>query len=103
MSEDQVREQIKTAAVLEAFDRSTLSRLPSAVRRAYDDEDRQFDMYSEYTAAEVAKGVGIGEKKGLFTAALGMKKLKIPTDQIVIATGLSSAEVDEVKVDDQES
>jgi len=32
-----------------------------------------------------------------------MKKLNIPTDQIVMTTGISAAEVDEIKVDDQQS
>jgi hypothetical protein len=50
----------------------------------------------------VEKGVKAGlltaTKAGLLTAALGMKKLKIPTDQIVTATGLSAAEVDGINV-----
>ena len=69
MSEEQVSEQIKTTAVLEAFNRATLSRLPASVRRSYDDEDHQFDIYSEYTekfvADKVAKEVAEQLEKAL--------------------------------------
>jgi len=99
MKEDDVKRIIKTPAVLHAFDRATLSKMPKEVKALYDAEDKEYNRYSQHTAAEVAKG----EKKGILKVALGMKKLKIPTDQIVIATGLSPAEVDEIKVDDQES
>ena len=37
-----------------------------------------------------------GKLKGLLKAALGMKRLKIPLDQIVTATGLSEAEIDDI-------
>ena len=99
MNEAQVKAQIQTPAVLEAFDRATLSKLPSYVREAYDAENIQYARVSQYTAAEVAKG----EKKAILKVALGMKKLQIPNDKIVIATGLSPAEVDGAGEDDQES
>ena len=44
-----------------------------------------------------------GKKEGLLVAALGMKKLQIPTDQIVKATGLSAAEIDDIKSEDLDS
>jgi predicted transposase YdaD len=108
MTESQVREQIETREVLQAFERAKFSSMPREVKKDYDDEDHQFDRYSQHTAAEVAKkgeekGLKRGFKKDLLTAALGMKKLTISTDQIVEATGLSPAEVDEINVDDQES
>ncbi len=103
MTESQVQEQIHTPQVLLAFESAKFSSMPMRVKEDYDDEDSQYDRYSQHTAAEVAEGEKTGLKRGLLTAALGMKKLKIPTDQIVRATGLSPAEVDEMKVDDQES
>jgi len=42
------------------------------------------------------KGKKEGKLKGLLKAALGMKRLKIPLDQIVTATGLSEAEIDDI-------
>lgn len=104
MTESQVQEQIQTPEVLQAFERAKFSSMPRGVKEDYDDEDSQYDRYSQHTAAEVAKGeakaIEKGVKAGLLTAALGMKKLKIPTDQIVMATGLSAAEVDDIKVDE---
>ena len=123
MSEEQVREQIKTTAVLEAFNRATLSRLPASVRRSYDDEDHQFDIYSEYTekfvadkvAKEVAeqlekaleegevKGLEKGKeeaRKGLLTAARAMKKRGKMTDSEIAADlDLTEAEVADIKID----
>ena len=100
MTESQVQEQIKTREVLKAFERAKLSSMPRGVKKDYDDEDSQYDKYSQHTAAEVSKGeekgLKRGLKRGLLTAAHGMKKLKFSTDQIVEATGLSPVEVDEI-------
>jgi hypothetical protein len=102
MQEDEVKRIIKTPAVLRAFDRATLSKMPKEVKALYDAEDIEYNRYSQHTQQMVEKGVKAGlltaTKAGLLTAALGMKKLKIPTDQIVTATGLSAAEVDGINV-----
>jgi predicted transposase/invertase (TIGR01784 family) len=107
MQEDEVKRIIKTPAVLHAFERATLSKLPKEVKAIYDAEDKEYNRYSQHTAAEVAKGqaqaIENGKKEGLLVAALGMKKLQIPTDQIVKATGLSSAEIDDIKSEDLDS
>ena len=106
MNESQVKEQIQTPEVLQAFERAKLSSMPVEVKEAYDDEDRQYDRYSQHTAEVASKGkaegIAEGKKEGLLKAALGMKRLNIPTAQIVEATGLSASEVDDLKVDDQE-
>jgi predicted transposase/invertase (TIGR01784 family) len=98
MQEDEVKRIIKTPAVLRAFDRATLSKMPREVKALYDAEDIEYNRYSQHTQQMVEKGVQAGVQAGLLTAALGMKKLKIPTDQIVRATGLSAAEVDGINV-----
>jgi predicted transposase/invertase (TIGR01784 family) len=111
MTESQVQGQIETPEVLKAFERAKLSSMPRKVREDYDDEDSQYDKYSQHTAAEVSKGeerglergLEIGLKRGLLTTVLEMKRLKFSTDQIAGVTKLSPAEVDEMKVDDQES
>lgn len=48
------------------------------------------------------EGMERGVKEGLLKSALGMKKLGISNEQIVTATGLSPAEVADIKVDDPE-
>ena len=102
-----------------------LSRLPASIKRAYDEEDYQFDIYSEHTEEIVAeamkkgktegllegkkegllegkkegllegmeKGMEKGKKEATVKVAHEMKKLKIPMEQIVKATGLSAAEI----------
>ena len=104
MNESQVKDQIQTPEVLQAFERAKFSSMPGDVKKAYDDEDRQYDQYSQHTAEIASKGkaegIAEGEKKGLLKAALGMKRMNIPTAQIVEATGLSAAEVEEIRVDD---
>lgn len=107
MSEEQVREQIKTPAVLAAFEKSKLSSMPGDVRTAYDNEDKQYDKYSQHTAAEVAKGEAKGKaearaeaKAGLLNAARILKTLKTMTDsEIAAQLGLTEADVAEIKID----
>ena len=109
MQEDEVKRILKTPAVLHAFDRATISKMPKEVKAIYDAEDIEYNRYSQHTqqmvekgeATGVEKGIAEGEKKGLLKAALGMKRMNIPTAQIVTATGLSAAEIDAIKVDDQ--
>ncbi len=74
MSEEQVKAQIQTTAVLEAFDRATLSKLPSSVREAYDAENIQYARVSQYTAEVVAKGEAKGIEKG---KAEGIKEASV--------------------------
>jgi predicted transposase/invertase (TIGR01784 family) len=104
MTESQVQEQIQTPEVLQAFERAKFSSMPRGVKEDYDDEDSQYDRYSQHTAAEVAKGEAMGEKKGLLKAARAMKKRGKMTDtEIAADLGLAESEVSEIKVDDQES
>jgi transcription initiation factor IIE alpha subunit len=104
MTESQVQEQIQTPEVLQAFERAKFSSMPRGVKEDYDDEDSQYDRYSQHTAAEVAKGEAMGEKKGLLKAARAMKKRGKMTDtEIAADLGLAESDVSEIKVDDQES
>jgi predicted transposase/invertase (TIGR01784 family) len=54
MTEEQVDRQIQTPAVLLAFDRAKISKLPVEVLEAYEAEDEKYDEYSEYTANQIA-------------------------------------------------
>ena len=56
MSEDDVKSRIKTPAVLQAFERAKISKLPQDVQTAYEAEDKEYDRYSQHTAEQVIKG-----------------------------------------------
>ena len=49
MSEEEVKDKIKTPEVLEAFNRAKISELPGKVLEAYEAEDKKYDQYSEHT------------------------------------------------------
>ena len=116
MNESQVKEQIQTPEVLQAFERAKFSSMPGDVKKAYDDEDRQYDQYSQHTAeiaskgeakgkaegkAEgIAEGIKEGQKKATLKIARELKQMRMSTEQIATATGLSAAEVEEIRVDD---
>jgi len=52
MTEEDVRREIKTPAVLEAFERAKLISLPKAVKEDYLLEDLHFQNITEYVAKE---------------------------------------------------
>ncbi len=60
MTQDEVKAQITTPAVLLAFELSKFSALPADVRASYEAEGREYDRYSQHTAEQVSKG----EKSG---------------------------------------
>jgi predicted transposase/invertase (TIGR01784 family) len=62
MTEDQVGEQIKTTAVLEAFQMAKLSSLPKAVKAAYENEDINYDAFSQHTQELVDEAVNKTQK-----------------------------------------
>jgi predicted transposase/invertase (TIGR01784 family) len=55
MSEEDVKSKIKTPAVLQAFERAKISKLPAEVQEAYEAEDEEYDRYSQHTADQVNK------------------------------------------------
>jgi hypothetical protein len=57
MTEEEVKDQIKTPAVLEAFNRAKISTLPAEVFKAYAAEDKKFDQYSKHTARKIALAI----------------------------------------------
>ena len=56
--------QIDTEAVLKAFERATLSKLPKHVKEDYDAENLLYTQVSQFTAERVAEGRAEGEAKG---------------------------------------
>ena len=98
MSEKDVKVEIKTPAVLRAFERAKISKLPAEVREDYEAQDKEFERYSEYTNKQVAKKVEKVTKK---TAIEFAKKLikdqatKKLSDQKI--STLSKLPLDEVR------
>jgi predicted transposase/invertase (TIGR01784 family) len=116
MNEEQVKSEIHTEAVLKAFERATLSKLPKQVKDDYDAENLQYTQVSEYTAERVAegeaKGRAEGEAKGrakgraegraeaLLKAARVMKELtNLSNAAIASKLQLSTSQVANIKID----
>jgi predicted transposase/invertase (TIGR01784 family) len=93
MNEEEVEAQIKTPAVLRAFELAKLSTLPPEVRAAYDAEDREHDRYSQHTAEQISKG----EKSARIEVARNLLAMNLTVDQIEKATGLSSEDIKGIK------
>ena len=69
MTEEDVKKQISTPAVLEAFMRAKLDILPLHVRELYADQESQYENYSMHTLerfdAGKAEGIEEGVKQGI--------------------------------------
>ena len=92
MSEEEVRGTITTKAVLDAFERARLDKLPSEVQEAYAAEDKEYERFSEYTRKKeeegLVKGLAEGERKAKIETAKNLKSMGLSLDQIEKATGL---------------
>jgi predicted transposase/invertase (TIGR01784 family) len=101
MSEAEVKTQIKTKAVLDAFDRAKFSKLPPSVQVAYEAEDKEYNRYSKHTAEEVSKGKAEGKLEGEFAKAreiaLEMLKDKEPDEKIMKYSKLTADELAKLK------
>ena len=64
MNEKQVTSEVRTQAVLNAFQRAKLSSLPDQVKQDYDAQQLQYDQVSDYTADKVAEGEAKGRAEG---------------------------------------
>ena len=56
MGPEDVKQHIMTKEVLLAFERAQLQKLPSQVRRDYEEQDKEFDRYSDHTDDLVKEG-----------------------------------------------
>ena len=64
MNEEQVKSEIHTEAVLKAFEKATLSKLPKHVKEDYDAQNSQYTQVSQYTAQQYAEGEAKGRTEG---------------------------------------
>ena len=103
MNEDQVKDEILTNAVLNAFKMARLSKLPKAVRCAYDAENALYNQVSEFTAARVAEsravGKAEGKAEGLVEVVRAMKQSKgFSISKIAKFVGLKESVVAAIKI-----
>jgi len=89
MTEEDVAAQIKTPAVLRAFELAKLSTLPDDVRAAYEAEVREHDRYAQHTAELI--------RMSKIEVARKLLAMNLTVDQIEKATGLSSEDIKSIK------
>jgi predicted transposase/invertase (TIGR01784 family) len=97
MTEEDVAAQIKTPAVLQAFELAKFSKLPAEVRASYDDEGREYDRYSQHTAEQIRMAGKSGKIEGKIEVARKLLAMNLTMDQIEKATGLSSEDIKGIK------
>ena len=105
MTEEEVRNTIKTPAVLRAFERAKLENLPSEVRQEYNKEEANYDKYSMYTEnihrQGVEQGLAQGLAQGIELATKNMIKnmlaKNIPTTLISEITRVSMEDIQSIQ------
>ena len=113
MTEKEVADQIKTPAVLRAFELAKISELPASVRANYEDEDVAYDRFSEYTAEQrkaaklegevkgklegLLEGEVKGKVEGKVEVAKNLVKIGLPAHKIQEVTGLSLEVIESMK------
>ncbi len=104
MSDKDVKTEIKTREVLEAFEMTRLNNLPSDIQKSYADIAEQFAMYSDYTddlVEEASRKAGERamergkEREHQLIAGMIIKGL---TDEVICdIVGISKDELDKFK------
>jgi predicted transposase/invertase (TIGR01784 family) len=97
MTEEDVAAQIKTPAVLQAFELAKFNKLPDEVRKSYDEEGRNYDRYSQHTAEQIRMAEKSGKNEGKIEVARKLLAMNLTMDQIEKATGLSSEDIKGIK------
>jgi hypothetical protein len=85
MSEEDVKTQIKTPAVLEAFAKAKYQHRPELVRKSYDRGDASFGKYSQHTQELVLEG----KKEKTLEIAKRFLSLGLSDEMVCQGTGLS--------------
>jgi predicted transposase/invertase (TIGR01784 family) len=94
MSEDDVKSKIKTPAVLQAFERAKISKLPISVQTACEAEDEEYDQYSQHTAEQTAEQLTKGIEQATIEITKKMLNLKRLIEEIMEITGLSKEQIE---------
>jgi predicted transposase/invertase (TIGR01784 family) len=98
MTEEEVKSEILTKAVLKAFKRATLLKLPKSVKKNYDAENLLYAQCSEHTAELVAEGRAEGEARGRADAILQVAGRLIQSTKLTDAAIAKSLELEESQV-----
>jgi predicted transposase/invertase (TIGR01784 family) len=101
MSQEDIKAQIKTPAVLEAFAKAKYQHLPKIVRKSYDTQDASFSKYSQHTDELVLEGKMEGKIEGKIEGKMEEKLeiakrflgLGLSDEMICQGTGLSMEEL----------
>jgi hypothetical protein len=101
MNKEDVAAEIKTPAVLQAFELAEISKLPAEVRASYEAQVNEFDRYSQQTAEEISKATKTAKLEGILEGKIEvaqmMMKVGRPLNEIQECTGLSSADIEGIK------
>ena len=95
MSEKDVLETIKTPAVLKAFERARIDKLPRNVQRGYEAEDNEYSRFSEHTASEVAKA----KIEAKIDMVKSMLADEMPLKAIIKHSGLPQEQIEKIRAD----
>ncbi len=98
MNEEQVTSEVRTQAVLSAFQRAKLSSLPDQVKHDYDAQQLLYDQVSDYTADKVAEGEAKGRADATTDAVRGMKLQKFSNEDIARILKLTVHEVAAINI-----
>ena len=101
----------RNPGIREFIERIDVNNLPNEVRDRYMRAIHYYnttimDIEEKGIEKGIAKGISKGKEEGIKEASVKiaheLKKMKMSTQQIATATGLSISEIDAIKVDDQE-
>ena len=96
MTEDDVAAQIKTPAVLKAFERAKISSLPANTLKMYEIEKEQYDNYSRHTAELLTEERKEGKIEGKIDVARHMIRDGVSMDHVSKYTGVSSEDLKDI-------
>ena len=83
MNEEQVKSEIRTEAVLKAFEMATLSKMPQRVKDDYESENSTYTQVSQYTAEKYAEGEAKGRADALAEAVRVLKEETELSDEAI--------------------
>jgi predicted transposase/invertase (TIGR01784 family) len=96
MSEEEVKTRIKTPAVLQAFERAKISKLPEEVQNAYKAQDQILVKYSDRIAEARAEARAEGAE-AIKKIALNCLNTGLSVEEVAKLAGLSDVEVIRLK------